>query len=175
MTKYSTVSEKLKTEINSNKNNNWAFATHLHQFGSDFKKNHYYSSFEEFQTKSIINLNLFESPVFQYAMNFDWDVPFPPPLKTKFKFIDLFAGIGGFRIPLQELGGKCVFSSEIDNMAKTTYEANYGEYPFGDFREFTNHSISDEELDELIPDHDLIAGGFPCHPFSLAGVSARNL
>lgn len=174
MTKYSTVSERLKAEINSNKNNNWAFATHLHQFSGDFKRNHYYSSFEEFQTKNIIDLNLVESPVFQYSVNFDWDVPFPPPKNTKFKFIDLFAGIGGFRIPLQELGGKCVFSSEIDGMAKTTYEANYGEYPFGNIREFTNSSITDEELDELIPDHDIIAGGFPCQPFSLAGVSARN-
>lgn len=106
--------------------------------------------------------------------NTSWDVPFPPPEKPKFKFIDLFAGIGGFRIALQNLGGKSVFSSEIDNAAKVTYEANFGEFPFGDIREFTGPDVTDEELDKLIPDHNVLAGGFPCQPFSLAGVSARN-
>lgn len=103
-----------------------------------------------------------------------WDVPFPPPKKPKFKFIDLFAGIGGFRIALQNLGGKCVFSSEIDNAAKRTYESNFGEFPFGDIRDFSGPDITDELLDKLIPDHNVLAGGFPCQPFSLAGVSARN-
>jgi len=106
--------------------------------------------------------------------NTTWDVPFPPPDNPKFKFIDLFAGIGGFRIALQNLGGKSVFSSEIDNAAKVTYEANFGEFPFGDIREFTGPDITDEELDKLIPDHNILTGGFPCQPFSLAGVSARN-
>ncbi|MFK8104823.1 MAG: DNA cytosine methyltransferase, partial [Saprospiraceae bacterium] len=62
----------------------------------------------------------------------------------------------------------------IDKQAKFTYESNFGEYPFGDIREFTGEQILDEEIDKLIPNHDLIAGGFPCQPFSLAGVSARN-
>jgi DNA (cytosine-5)-methyltransferase 1 len=75
---------------------------------------------------------------------------------------------------LQNLGGKCVFSSEIDNAAKRTYEENFGEYPFGDIREFTGSQITDEELDKLIPKHNILAAGFPCQPFSLAGVSARN-
>ncbi|WP_117881077.1 DNA cytosine methyltransferase [Aureibaculum luteum] len=103
-----------------------------------------------------------------------YDVPFPPPKKPKFKFIDLFAGIGGFRIALQNLGGKCVFSSEIDNAAKITYESNFGEFPFGDIRDFTDSGITDKELNKLIPNHDILAAGFPCQPFSLAGVSARN-
>lgn len=131
-------------------------------------------SFEEYEQKEITNLDILESPSFQYKANFDWDVPFPPVKSPKFKFIDLFAGIGGFRISLQEFGGKCVFSSEIDKFAKMTYESNFGECPFGDIREFTKTEMTDKEIDSLIPDHDVIAGGFPCQPFSLAGVSARN-
>lgn len=101
--------------------------------------------------------------------------PFPPTEeKPKFKFIDLFSGIGGFRIALQNLGGKCVFSCDNDRMAKETYYKNFGEYPFGDIRKFTGKSITDEELAEFIPDHDILAAGFPCQPFSKAGVSARN-
>ncbi len=99
---------------------------------------------------------------------------FPPAEKTKFTFIDLFAGIGGFRIALQEQGGKCTFSSEWDVHSKQTYFANFGEVPFGDIRQFTGEDISDDELKTRIPDHDVLAGGFPCQPFSLAGVSARN-
>lgn len=104
----------------------------------------------------------------------NWEIPFPPTSKPKFKFIDLFAGIGGFRLALQNLGGKSVFSSELDNAAKRTYEANFGEYPFGDIRDFTKSEIDDDELNNLIPSHNILAAGFPCQPFSLAGVSARN-
>ena len=102
------------------------------------------------------------------------DLPFPPIQKPKFKFIDLFAGIGGFRIALQELGGKCVFSSEWDRHAKQTYLENYGEVPFGDICKFTSEGISDAQIKASIPDHDILAGGFPCQPFSRAGVSART-
>ncbi len=103
-------------------------------------------------------------------------IPFPEPSKDKIKFtfIDLFAGIGGIRIALQNLGGKCVFSSEIDPASRTTYKNNFGEFPAGDIRDFTNSSISDRELDNLIPDCDVLAAGFPCQPFSIAGVSARQ-
>lgn len=101
-------------------------------------------------------------------------VPFLPPSKPKFRFIDLFAGIGGFRIALQQLGGKCVFSSEWDLNAKRTYFANFGEVPFGDIRSFTGEEVSDKAIDALVPDHDVLAAGFPCQPFSRAGVSARS-
>lgn len=94
-------------------------------------------------------------------------LPFPPVMKPAFTFIDLFAGIGGFRIALSELGGKCVFSSEWDQHAKETYYNNYGEVPFGDITR-----LSDKKL--FKSDIDIIAGGFPCQPFSSAGVSARN-
>ena len=81
-----------------------------------------------------------------------------------FKFIDLFAGIGGIRLAYQNLGGKSVFTSEIDNFAKKTYEANFGEVPFGDITKINENDI---------PDHDLLLAGFPCQPFSIAGVSKK--
>ena len=102
------------------------------------------------------------------------DIPFPPPEKPRFTFIDLFAGIGGFRIALQRLGGKCVFSSEWDRYSKETYLANFGEIPFGNIRRFTDESVTGSEIKRLIPDHDILAAGFPCQPFSRAGVSARG-
>jgi len=96
-----------------------------------------------------------------------FDVPFPPPPNPQFTFIDLFAGIGGFRLAMQSLGGKCVFSSEWDEAAQKTYFLNYGELPFGDIRK--------KEVKNLIPnDFDVLCAGFPCQPFSLAGVSARK-
>lgn len=89
-----------------------------------------------------------------------YKVPFPGHKQTEFTFIDLFAGIGGFRIPLQELGGKCVFSSEFNPHAQKVYEANYGEVPFGDITKIPM---------EYIPAHDVLAAGFPCQPFSISG------
>ncbi len=78
-----------------------------------------------------------------------------------FRFIDLFAGIGGIRLPFQGIGGECVFSSEWDKFAQKTYLANYGEVPKGD--------ITKIHTDE-IPDHDILLGGFPCQSFSQAGM-----
>lgn len=102
-------------------------------------------------------------------------IPFPPPKNPKFTFIDLFAGIGGFRIALQNLIGKCVFSCDWDKYAQKTYFTNFGEYPFGDIKQFTDpDKVSDETLKLMIPDHDLLVAGFPCQPFSIAGVSKKN-
>ena len=81
----------------------------------------------------------------------------------KFKFIDLFAGIGGIRIPFDELGGECVFTSEIDKKCQDTYEINFNERPQGDITLITNSDIS------IIPKHDLLLAGFPCQAFSNAG------
>lgn len=76
------------------------------------------------------------------------------------RFIDLFSGIGGFRIAFENLGCKCVFSSEIDKQARETYKVNFGEYPSGDIFEIKAKDI---------PDHDILCAGFPCQPFSIAG------
>ena len=78
-----------------------------------------------------------------------------------FTFIDLFAGIGGMRIPFDEINGKCVFTSEIDKHAATSYVNNFNEMPYGDIT-----AISPQE----IPSHDLLLAGFPCQPFSQAGL-----
>lgn len=102
------------------------------------------------------------------------DVVAEEALEYRFDFIDLFAGIGGFRIALESTGGNCVFSSEWDKAAQRTYFMNHGEYPFGDINYFTGDHLSNEEMNNMIPDHDILAGGFPCQPFSLAGVSART-
>lgn len=98
------------------------------------------------------------------------DIAFEPRAKADFKFIDLFAGIGGFRIGLERNGGKCVFSSEWDKHAKQTYFQNYGEIPFGDITNFTNTGPQYVAEADAIPDHDILCGGFPCQPFSQAGL-----
>ena len=103
-----------------------------------------------------------ESAVQQDLFADFFNVPFPGPKNPKFTFIDLFAGIGGFRIAFQNLGGKCVYSSEFDAKAQESYLANYGEMPFGD--------ITKESTKSYIPkDFDVLCGGFPCQAFSLAG------
>lgn len=90
------------------------------------------------------------------------NILFPSPKKCKFTFIDLFAGIGGFRLACQSIGGKCVFSSEWDIDAQKTYFANFGDLPHGD--------ITLPETKASIPDNiDIICGGFPCQAFSVAG------
>ena len=85
--------------------------------------------------------------------------------ETDFDFIDLFAGIGGMRLGFERAGGQCVFSSEIDRFARETYQANFGDEPAGDITEIDAGDI---------PDHDVLIGGFPCQPFSIAGVSKLN-
>ena len=119
------------------------------------------------KTKKVIARTAMQSsPSYQYTIPIEWDdIPFKPANKPSFTFIDLFAGIGGFRIAMQEQGGNCVFSSEWDPYAKKTYEANFGEVPFGDIRKISGKDITD---------HDILCAGFPCQPFSLAGVSSRN-
>ena len=90
------------------------------------------------------------------------EIPFTAQQNTNFTFIDLFAGIGGFRLAMQNCGGECVFSSEWDAAAKQTYFENYGEVPFGD--------ITKKETKALIPEHfDVLCAGFPCQAFSIAG------
>ncbi len=88
--------------------------------------------------------------------------PFVAPSSPSFSFIDLFAGIGGFRLAMQDAGGECVFSSEWNKSAQETYYSNFGQVPFGD--------ITSPLTKSFIPEHfDLLCGGFPCQPFSICG------
>ena len=100
--------------------------------------------------------------VYRAIMSFAADTPYAKEVHVaEFTFIDLFAGIGGIRIPFQELGGKCVFASEWDKFAQKTYHVNFGDMPNGDITKITNDEI---------PDFDILLGGFPCQPFSQAGL-----
>ena len=85
---------------------------------------------------------------------------FSTPKKTKFSFIDLFAGIGGFRKGFEDAGFKCVFTSEINPQCQQVYTANFGDKPFGDITKINPTEI---------PDFDILLGGFPCQPFSISG------
>lgn len=84
---------------------------------------------------------------------------------SEFTFIDLFAGIGGMRIAFEEAGGRCVYSNEWNKYSQQTYFANFGEQPDGDITKVEENSI---------PDHDILVAGFPCQPFSIAGVSKKQ-
>ena len=98
----------------------------------------------------------------QYGLFDTFQVPFLPVENPKFKFIDLFAGIGGFRLALQNVKGKCVYTSEWDKAAKVTYRNNFGDIPFGD--------ITTNATKSYIPnDFEVLCAGFPCQAFSIAG------
>lgn len=102
-----------------------------------------------------------EPPIFQLNLFHDLlNAPFHDSASPKFTFVDLFAGIGGIRIPFTELGGKCVFSSEWDKAAQISYSYNFGEVPFGDITKINSDSI---------PKHDVLLAGFPCQAFSIIG------
>jgi len=162
---YSDIREKLNINIDKKTTDEMACLTHYLHNHKNGVSQYYKPRATAYLQELHEQLNLVEEPTFQSYLPFNWDIPFPTPKKPKFKFIDLFAGIGGIRMAYQNLGGKCVFSSEWDSFAKKTYEANFGEVPFGDITK-----ISETE----IPDHDILLGGFPCQPFSIAGVSKKN-
>lgn len=157
MLTYSELKKKINIEPLKDSENEQAYVTHyLHNLENGVTR--YY---EEPAVKYLTKFDIDR----QEKLNFKWDIPFPTPKNPKFKFIDLFAGIGGIRLAYQKVGGKCVFSSEYNKFAKVTYEANFGEVPFGDIT----------KIDEkFIPDHDVLLAGFPCQPFSIAGVSKKN-
>jgi DNA (cytosine-5)-methyltransferase 1 len=163
--KYLDIKERLKFEVVKETGNDLAYLTHYFQNHKNGVSQYFRPSAEKYLYTLHDKLNLVEEPDFQYYLPIQWDIPFPPTKNPKFKFIDLFAGIGGIRLAFQNLGGKCVFTSEWDKFSKMTYEANFGEVPFGDITQ-----ISEED----IPDHDILLAGFPCQPFSIAGVSKKN-
>ena len=163
--KYSEIKAKLKIEITKTEDNNLAHLTHYFQNHQNGVSQYFKPIATKYLTQLHQGLNTVEEPDFQHYLPIQWDVPFPPPTNPKFRFVDLFAGIGGIRLAFQNLGGKCVFTSEWDTYSKKTYDANFGEVPFGDITK-----IAESE----IPDHDILLGGFPCQPFSIAGVSKKN-
>ncbi len=160
MVKYSTVKKKLQIEVDKATDNGMAHLTHYFQNHVNGVSQHYKQPATDYLYSLSETLNLVEEPQMQLYLPMKFDVPFPPPEPYDFTFIDLFAGIGGFRIPLQELKGKCVFTSEFNFYAQRTYEANFGEIPFGD--------ITKLDLN-IVPKHDVLTAGFPCQPFSISG------
>lgn len=160
MVKYTTIKKNLKFEIEKGDNNDLAFLTHYLQNHENGVAPHFKDPAIKFYTELNEQLDCVQEPEIQMVLPMDFDVPFPPPEKIDFTFIDLFAGIGGFRIPMQELNGKCVFTSEYNYYAQKSYELNFGEVPFGD--------ITKLNLD-IVPKHDVLVAGFPCQPFSISG------
>lgn len=161
--------KKFRVRVFEPVDNSLAVITHyLHNTNNGVKK--YYEKDAKLFFKKILEdkfpeedlIEKVSDEAMQYYLSELQNVPFPVPENPTFKFIDLFAGIGGFRIALQNLNGKCVYSSEWDEKAKLTYRLNFGEIPFGD--------ITKEETKKYIPENfDLLCAGFPCQAFSIAG------
>ncbi len=149
--------EELNPFVPKNDNaENYALLTHYLMMSNDddkLKKHKELVEKFEFSDASLLEAETF------FKTN---KINFIPKTNPSFTFIDLFAGIGGFRLAMQANGGKCVFSSEWDDAAKQTYYENYGEIPVGD--------ITKDETKSLIPKHfDVLCAGFPCQAFSIAG------
>ena len=144
-----------------------AVITHyLHNFDNGVSKNYKKSALEVLENfveyKQDENISIVAEDALQQLLFEVENVPFQTPENYNFKFIDLFAGIGGFRLALQNTGGKCVYTSEWENAAKKTYQKNFGEVPFGD--------ITKESTKNYIPaKFDVLCAGFPCQAFSIAG------
>ncbi len=161
--------KKFKIRFVEEEDNRKAILTHYLQNYKDGLNVHFEEEATEY-IKQIVeyknnedNLNLVSEDALQQLLFEVENVPFPTPENHLFTFIDLFAGIGGFRMALQNLGGRCVFTSEWDEYAKKTYRANFGETPFGD--------ITKESTKSFIPNEfNVLCGGFPCQPFSHAGL-----
>lgn len=155
------------TLVESNDNEKAVLTHYLHNIDngiSRYYKEDALKTLEDFVTykREEEKLSIVAEDAIQQLLFEVENVPFPTPKNYNFKFIDLFAGIGGFRMAMQNLGGKCVFTSEWDKEAKKTYRANYGEVPFGD--------ITKQQIKDYIPENfDLLCAGFPCQAFSIAG------
>jgi DNA (cytosine-5)-methyltransferase 1 len=160
--------KKVENNFNGNTNTVKAVITHyLHNYtngvAGHFKKNaeKYIKDYAELRFPEY-KFPIVKEPLINKLLEEVEHAEFKTPQGYTFKFIDLFAGIGGFRVALQNLGGKCVFSSEWDKEAQKTYLANFGEVPFGD--------ITNEEVKKYIPNgFDILCAGFPCQAFSIAG------
>lgn len=155
---------KLTEEVSEDK----AILTHylhnIHNGVSKFYKEDadiYLKKIVDFQTQLSKENNVSENVLQKLLFEVE-NVPFPTSKDYKFKFIDLFAGVGGFRLALQNVDGKCVYTSEWDENAQITYRENFGEIPFGD--------ITKDKIKNYIPENfDILCAGFPCQAFSIAG------
>ena len=161
--------DQIKNDIAESESNKASALTHYLHNSNNGISNKFKKSAVEYAQKilrykypdEIVSFEVAEEAL-DYGFFDTHNVPFLPIENPKFKFIDLFAGIGGFRIAMQNLGGKCIFTSEWDKEAKKTYRVNFGEIPFGD--------ITKNETKSYIPDSfDLLCAGFPCQAFSIAG------
>ena len=161
--------QKVKIRLVEADNSKKAVITHyLHNYKNGVSK-HYKKDAEKFINEYLLEKfpnqeisQVADSAIQQLLFEVE-NVPFPTPKNYQFKFIDLFAGIGGFRIAMQNAGGKCVFTSEWNVDAQKTYFANFGEVPFGD--------ITKQEIKDYIPNKfDVLCAGFPCQAFSIAGL-----
>lgn len=160
--KYSDFRKQLNIKEMNGTSDDWALLTHYLQNHLREESVVYKKKASSFYEEIVEQNKEKDSFSLQSLLKLDWDIPFPSPKDPKFTFIDLFAGIGGFRLAFQNLGGKCVFTSEWDTQAKRTYEANFGEIPFGD--------ITKERIKGYIPQNfDVLCAGFPCQAFSIAG------
>jgi DNA (cytosine-5)-methyltransferase 1 len=160
--------KKFKIRFVEEDDNRKAIVTHyLHNYRNDAKK-HYEKEAKKHLKEIVIykneeeNVDMVADLALQQLLFEVENIPFPTPKNHTFNFIDLFAGIGGFRLALQNLGGKCVYTSEWNPDSQITYRANFGEVPFGD--------ITKESTKNYIPDDfDILCAGFPCQAFSIAG------
>jgi len=148
--KYSEIKANIATFLSEKSDENFALLTHYLQNTGYYK---------DLFVKSPISQYLYET--YPTNLSLKWDVPFPPPKEKKFTFIDLFCGIGGFRIAMQNICGHCLFSSDLDPHVKAVYENNFGDLPFGDITKINKN---------IIPQHDILTAGFPCQPFSISGL-----
>lgn len=153
MQKYSDIKKRINLNPIKEKGDGAAYFTHF-LYNQNSNRSQYFKKYAEKYWKSKTSEKLSLNSTFKQ------DIPFPEPKDPKFTFIDLFAGVGGFRLAMQNLGGKCVFSSEIDRFAKNTYEHNFGEVPFGDITKINENNV---------PEHNILCAGFPCQAFSIAG------
>jgi DNA (cytosine-5)-methyltransferase 1 len=160
MLSYSTLRESLDIENLAADSEGLAYLTHYLQNSKNGVSQFFKPNAEAYYRHLQPPVSGVKDDGIQALLPLKWDIPFPPPEQPDFTFIDLFAGIGGFRLALQSLNGKCVYSSEYNTYAQKAYELNFGEVPFGDITKF--------DL-EKIPPHDVLCAGFPCQPFSISG------
>lgn len=160
MLRYSELRKDLNLENMPAESEGLAFLTHYLQNSKNGVSQYFKPNAEAYYAAWQQTVTEVKDRGIQALLPLNWDIPFPPPEQPAFNFIDLFAGIGGFRIALQNVGGKCVFSSEYNLHAQKSYELNFGEVPFGDITKF--------DL-ENIPPHHVLCAGFPCQPFSISG------